>query len=81
MQVTLEDLRAGRDLDVGVGPAIAGRPGGRAALDPPFGRIERDDYLILTRRGEVPVISADGQGWSTQGFKDLQGALPVTTPG
>ncbi len=31
----------------------------------------------VTRR----CISPDGQGWSTQGFKDLQSALPVTTPG
>jgi hypothetical protein len=30
---------------------------------------------------ESLVINADGRGWSTRGFKDLQGALPVTTPG
>jgi thiamine biosynthesis lipoprotein len=30
---------------------------------------------------ESLVISPDGRGWSTQGFKDLQSALPVTTPG
>jgi thiamine biosynthesis lipoprotein len=30
---------------------------------------------------EALVIGPDGQGWSTQGFKDLQSALPVTTPG
>ena len=30
---------------------------------------------------ESLVISPDGRGWSTLGFKDLQSALPVTTPG
>jgi len=30
---------------------------------------------------EALVISRDGRGWSTQGFKDLQRALPVMTPG
>jgi hypothetical protein len=29
---------------------------------------------------EALVIGPDGQSWSTQGFKDLQSALPVTTP-
>jgi thiamine biosynthesis lipoprotein len=39
------------------------------------------DWLESLAGYESLVISADGQGWSTQGFKDLQGALPVTTPG
>jgi FAD:protein FMN transferase len=30
---------------------------------------------------EALVIAPDGQGWSTQGFKDLESARPVTTPG
>jgi thiamine biosynthesis lipoprotein len=39
------------------------------------------DWLESLAGYESLVINADGQGWSTQGFKDLQGALPVTTPG
>lgn len=30
---------------------------------------------------EALVIRPDGQGWSTQGFKDLESARPITTPG
>jgi thiamine biosynthesis lipoprotein len=30
---------------------------------------------------ESLVISPGGRGWSTEGFRELQRALPVTTPG
>ncbi|MGD0810889.1 MAG: FAD:protein FMN transferase [Acidimicrobiales bacterium] len=39
------------------------------------------DWLEGLAGYESLVISPDGRGWSTQGFKDLQSALPVTTPG
>jgi len=39
------------------------------------------DWLESLAGYESLVISPDGQGWSTQGFKDLQSVLAVTTPG
>jgi FAD:protein FMN transferase len=39
------------------------------------------DWLESLAGYESLVISADGRGWSSRGFKDLQGALPLTTPG
>jgi thiamine biosynthesis lipoprotein len=38
------------------------------------------DWLESLDGYESLVISPDGRGWSTQGFKDLQSALPLTTP-
>jgi FAD:protein FMN transferase len=39
------------------------------------------DWLESLAGYESLVIGPDGRGWSTEGFKALQRALPVTTPG
>jgi thiamine biosynthesis lipoprotein len=39
------------------------------------------EWLESLNGYESLVISGEGRGWSTRGFKDLESVLPVTTPG